>query len=155
MLRMPLSLNTHATAPPEGAAVRSLGNGAERACSIVNPAARTQAPETQKEATTTARRLTAIRTPKKSARTLTRRDQIQDRLSVGLQLDGPDARDAAEGLERARADGGDRRERAVVEDNVRRNGSLGGLAPPPDLQRLEQDVVRPVAFPERRDEVEP
>src|SRR2546427_13234437 len=36
MLRAPLALNTHATAPPAGAVTRSSGNGADSACSRVN-----------------------------------------------------------------------------------------------------------------------
>src|SRR6266511_5386194 len=74
------------------------------------------------------------------------REQLDESPAVGRQLGGADPGHFREGFERTGSQRSDRRERAVVEDDVRRDGPLRGFAPPPHLQRLEENVIGPAGL---------
>src|SRR6476620_7526925 len=68
-------------------------------------------------------------------------EQLEQRVAIGFELGGPDHLAPLQGLPVAGLPGGERLERAVVEDDVRRLSLAPGLLSPPGLEPLEDDRV--------------
>src|SRR6266540_2559501 len=172
MFRAPRSLKTQATAPPCRDAVRSAGKGALKTCSRVNACCRGVAMfriaasasagifqdiVTSRTTTVILRSEATKNLPSFAPEQILRfaqndnsgtlpPEQLDESPAIGRQLGGADPGHFRQGFERTGPERSDRRECAVVEDDVWRDGPLRGFAPPPHLQRLEENVIGPVGL---------